>query len=127
MLTTVQTDDDIAHVIKDCCQLGDNNELADQIEVFFVAPEETLDQLTDMRFKPTPKILINKSAWMTADDPERLYSLKSEVCYLLACTVFSRKVKRDGPEWRYFAFETGVIELETEPREIESFVLLSDW
>lgn len=126
-MTKVQTDDDIRNVMEDCCSKCDKEELAEEIQIVFVKPEETSGEMTGARLKPELKILINKSAWMSAEDSERLIALKSEVCYVIACTVMERKVKRNGPEWRYFAFETGTIELESEPQKVESFVLLTEW
>lgn len=126
-MINVQTDDDIKEVIRDCCEVCDQRDIAEDIEIAFVKADEIANELTGSRLKPRPKVLINKSAWMNIELSERILALKTEVCYIIACIVMGRKVKRNGPEWRYFAFESGVIEVETEPRKIESFTLLSEW
>ena len=122
----VQTDSDIRRVINNCCSVCDQEEISEQIDFSFVEETPSGSTVTS-KAKPKPIILINKSLWRVSDNHHRKSSLESEVCYILACSVMNRKIKRGGPEWRYFAFEIGLIEVDTEPKVIESFTLLSEW
>jgi hypothetical protein len=126
-MQAVQTDEDIQRLISECCEKAEKKELAGKIEIGFVKPEVTKDKLTEARIKPGLKILINKSAWMDTKNHDRVFALKNEVSYLLACYHFDRKVRRNGSEYRYFAFKIGAVEIDTEPEKIESFVFLSEW
>jgi hypothetical protein len=96
-----------------------------EIDVIFATEQQLSGKLADSSSTPAYKILLNEGLWKKSSRPKHEYALKRECCYLMACKKMGRVIKKDGVEYRYFAFKTGTIEPSSRNSFRDDFTILT--
>lgn len=77
----------------------------------------------------TPEVtLIVGAHFKDLEEIEQVHAVNEEMCLLLARLKFeNRKIQPGSPEWRYFAFKSGVLEEQSQVDFNTLQVLVEEW
>lgn len=121
----LDTDKNIADAIRQCCIDADYTPTR---RIAFRFGKFGNGSIITSRAFPSPLLSINKPLWQKLTLAERSESLRSEVCYILACMWRGKLVKPHGEEWRLFALKVNLLEVQADsPMGVFTLLDASSW